>query len=548
MVVLFLEESRMDSKAVYESLIKACFQQFSDLKTLNLSKNCVSNELSCLKALRKAYRLQMYHDLRQSRLLDRHTVMDIRHVVFELMAINDKLLNQEGHPIELLFDEQVPDLIMGNQYYLELFFTVLFEYLTLFTENDSKLKIQFISRKNHHLMVLKHSGNVLKSEATKTTAAYVYKELIRFLLLMLNGKGHDTGDIELPVNRLTAQEEAVYKKHHRHDVREAVEGKSILVAEHDVITKMHLCQVLKCYGVKVRCVSNGQEAVSVLLQNSHFDLIFMNTRLPIKDGISAVNDIRNIYNENELPIIGLINEFSMKDAYDSSKAGMNEIIYKPLGQKLLLDKVRAYCCAVVRKEEYRQDTIEQITLYGISVEKGLLYHNNNEKLYKKMLVKFSDKYINFEKTYHQMLDDGDHDSIVRAFHTLKGLTLGLGALELSDLMKSMELAYRDNQDGPVDSKEVFRELKKVIDAINQLTFEPDDLQYPDEMIQMLKELKHVTEFNMLSYAKTIIDKMSEKDWGISNNDKVHHISSHIKAFNFKKALMAIDSILVQSSQ
>jgi len=105
---------------------------------------------------------------------------------------------------------------------------------------------------------------------------------------------------------------------------------NILVAEN----------MLKAYGARCKSAKNGQDALSALLANTGIDLVLMDVRMPVMDGLAATRAIRANKQLSKLPIIGLTGAAMLEDRNKALAAGMNELVTKPFNQRELLDKIK----------------------------------------------------------------------------------------------------------------------------------------------------------------------------------------------------------------
>ena len=108
----------------------------------------------------------------------------------------------------------------------------------------------------------------------------------------------------------------------------------ILVAEDNYINQVLIRRVLMRLGYDPRIVENGQEAVEAL-QESPYDLVFMDIQMPIMDGITATQHI--LQKSDPTPTIVAMTANAMKgDRETYLKAGMHDYISKPFG----IDRVK----------------------------------------------------------------------------------------------------------------------------------------------------------------------------------------------------------------
>ena len=79
------------------------------------------------------------------------------------------------------------------------------------------------------------------------------------------------------------------------------EGKTILIVEDDEISMEFLTELLSPSKVKIFVAKDGQQAVSLCLDNNTIDVVLMDVRLPKMNGKVAMQEIKK--ERPELPII-----------------------------------------------------------------------------------------------------------------------------------------------------------------------------------------------------------------------------------------------------
>ena len=113
---------------------------------------------------------------------------------------------------------------------------------------------------------------------------------------------------------------------------------TILVAEDNDSNFLLVNAILKKYADIVRAV-NGMEAVNVV-KNGNTDLILMDIRMPIMDGLEATMEIRKI--NPDIPIVALTANAFDSDRERALAAGCNDFIAKPIRKSDLLDLVQKW--------------------------------------------------------------------------------------------------------------------------------------------------------------------------------------------------------------
>ncbi|MDD5175950.1 MAG: response regulator [Sterolibacterium sp.] len=115
----------------------------------------------------------------------------------------------------------------------------------------------------------------------------------------------------------------------------------ILVAENDECIREIIRGLLHQEGMAVDLVTNGRQAVDHALGN-YYDLILMDTSMPVMDGIEATRCMRQIPHHTHTPIVALT-----ADAYAGTRetclqTGIDDCISKPLDPKQLQAKIQQW--------------------------------------------------------------------------------------------------------------------------------------------------------------------------------------------------------------
>ncbi|HEX2396244.1 MAG TPA: response regulator, partial [Bacteroidales bacterium] len=124
------------------------------------------------------------------------------------------------------------------------------------------------------------------------------------------------------------------------DVREsdqtsAIRHKStILIAEDEQINFALLNELLSHLNLKVYRAENGLEALNLCSGDLNPDLVLMDMKMPVMDGIEATVRIKKI--KPGLPVIALTAFTSESDKERFFKAGCDDFIAKPIRKELLI--------------------------------------------------------------------------------------------------------------------------------------------------------------------------------------------------------------------
>jgi len=117
-------------------------------------------------------------------------------------------------------------------------------------------------------------------------------------------------------------------------------GVKILVAEDNPINKFLLVKILKSWNIDLDVVENGKDAIDMLKEHD-YNLILMDTFMPIMNGLDAIRLIREGYaaGKENIPIITFSAAVLDTDKETAIAAGANDVISKPFEPAILHQKI-----------------------------------------------------------------------------------------------------------------------------------------------------------------------------------------------------------------
>ena len=121
----------------------------------------------------------------------------------------------------------------------------------------------------------------------------------------------------------------------------------ILVAEDNSINQFMLTKMLKNWGIETVVAENGSKVLEKLRASAAFDLILMDTHMPIMNGLDAIKHIRLLSEPfKSIPIISLSATVAEEEEQAALDAGANDILSKPFDPAVLYQKIKTF----VKKE------------------------------------------------------------------------------------------------------------------------------------------------------------------------------------------------------
>ncbi|PLX10105.1 MAG: hypothetical protein C0598_11155 [Marinilabiliales bacterium] len=115
---------------------------------------------------------------------------------------------------------------------------------------------------------------------------------------------------------------------------------NILVAEDDDVSYELLHMILVSENFNLIRALNGKEVISILRKKKDIDLILMDIRMPVMNGIDATLEIRKT--NSKIPIIAQTAHALVGDREKATKAGCSDYLSKPINRTDLLNVIYKY--------------------------------------------------------------------------------------------------------------------------------------------------------------------------------------------------------------
>jgi len=152
------------------------------------------------------------------------------------------------------------------------------------------------------------------------------------------------------------------QKHHLSDAeahQQQFSGK-VLLAEDTPELQTIVTFILESFGVTVTLAKNGQEAVA-FASKQPFDLILMDMRMPIMDGIEATQILRG--RGYKKPIIAHTANVMKKHLEQFVQAGSDDVLAKPIDQNELRRILKKYLSPIespVKESPVEKSTVQEL--------------------------------------------------------------------------------------------------------------------------------------------------------------------------------------------
>ena len=247
-------------------------------------------------------------------------------------------------------------------------------------------------------------------------------------------------------------------------IKQKLRGARILLVEDNAINQDVAIELLESSGIAVQLAENGHLEALELLKTEEFDGVLMDCQLPVMDGYTATEKIREQPRFRDLPVIAMTANVLPGDKEKSLNSGMNDHIGKPVNPVEMFSIIGKWITpsgstgVEISALDTDDDYIELPDIENLDTENGLSIVQDNRRAYIKILFKFADMYSNFRERFNDAENDSDPEASVRLAHSLKGSAGNIGASVLFNEAVKLESACRENA-APID---IEKQLESVI--------------------------------------------------------------------------------------
>ncbi|WP_164521449.1 response regulator [Iodobacter ciconiae] len=234
----------------------------------------------------------------------------------------------------------------------------------------------------------------------------------------------------------------------------AICGARILLVEDNDLNQQVGVDLLQGAGFVVDLAENGQQALSKV-QQVHYDMVFMDMQMPVMDGITATQKIRQCPGLASLPIVAMTANAMQADQERCAAAGMNGHVAKPIEPHDLWMALLRWiaprpadiqgCVPEMPGrgcDQILKNKLEALAIPGLDVMAGLRRVLGKETLYLEMLRKFIHGQSAVIAEINVALEEKDYLTAERLLHSSKSVAGSVGAADLAELATELESLVR----------------------------------------------------------------------------------------------------------
>ncbi len=303
--------------------------------------------------------------------------INFEQIDFSIKSVIDHLIKtlaykfrEKGIDFQLVYDERLPEVVIGDPYRLNqilmnltgnaLKFTRQGEVkiiTQLLSEDKSQVKIRFTVKDTgigipRNLIqsifesYIQGSGDTSRNFGGTGLGLTITKQLIDlqkgdiYVKSELNKGSEFIFTLSFPKSNKKFIDESPAARIEK----PILTGRHVLVVEDNQINQVVIRKILEKCGAEIYLANNGRECID-LLKTENFFCIFMDLQMPVMDGFEATRIIRDNSektNQHNIPIIALTADALIDTRKKVMKSGFNDFLSKPFKEFELFHTLNKY--------------------------------------------------------------------------------------------------------------------------------------------------------------------------------------------------------------
>lgn len=146
----------------------------------------------------------------------------------------------------------------------------------------------------------------------------------------------------IPYKRVNRDDSSNTQPKASYGVHENIKEQVILLAEDEYSNFLLLEVLLQKYNFRIIHVTNGDDAVKRCIEDEKVDLVLMDIKMPVMNGLDATKLIKK--HRPELPVIAITAHALSGDRETALNAGCDDYLAKPFERSELLQTISNYLC------------------------------------------------------------------------------------------------------------------------------------------------------------------------------------------------------------
>ncbi len=223
----------------------------------------------------------------------------------------------------------------------------------------------------------------------------------------------------------------------------------VLLVEDNPVNLGVVRRVLDRWGVSTIVAQNGREALEQLGAQQAIDLVLMDCQMPVMDGYQATREWRLVEDRDgrkRLPVVAMTANAMQGDREKCLDAGMDDYLPKPVSIADLQQMLDKWMPGQV-------DATGEDGKAGFAPEMGSSEKVVDQQVIGELRDVMGEEFQGLIATYldntpalifqiGEAMDAGDIESLILPAHSLKSSSANIGAMQMSELARRLEMAGR----------------------------------------------------------------------------------------------------------
>jgi CheY-like chemotaxis protein/two-component sensor histidine kinase len=331
----------------------------------------------------------------------------------------------------------------------------------------------------------------------------------------------------------------------------------------DIFTNLKVAEgLLLPFKMKIDLCQNGEEAIK-MVRRHHYDIVFMDHMMPVKDGMEATKEIRELEGERfkTMNIIALTANAVSGMREQFLENGFDDFVSKPIEIAKLYGVVDKWIPEDKKikqhgiVEEKDLEPIIDLKIKNVDVIKGITMTGGSTEDYLRTLSTFyNDGLVKVEeleklvKGVEESLPIKELKEYERGIHALKSILGTIGAQNLSELAHRLEdaVSKEDVEFIKVNNDIFLTQLKELLENIEKVLPKRGEIAVPqgiEEYRQPLLSLRNAIKELNFDVMDEITGSLEYQDYSAEVGGVIENILEATLIGDYWEAMELIESVL-----
>ena len=329
----------------------------------------------------------------------------------------------------------------------------------------------------------------------------------------------------------------------------------LLIVDDTMMNLTVAVNLLKNTQMQIDIAESGQACLN-MTKNKKYDIIFLDHRMPEKDGIETLHELKEMTDNPNLktPVVCLTANALTGARQEYIDAGFDDYLPKPIDPEKFEEMILHYLPSVlVQKimveEEDETDKVSCIPdfvhdIEEINFENGRS-HFPSDEMYLDVMKTYAENAPEYIEQIETMWGAHDIRNLTIKVHALKSTSRSIGALEIGELAQKLETAGHKEELASLENGlfDLVQMVRTLVEKLSPLVDEkPDEADLPpisqEEVEKYYSELKEYLDAFDFDSAEKIVAELSKYSVPESCKERCSKLKKALDDFDYE-AMMDI---------